>query len=73
MVIAEHRMRLKENEKQDKYLDFARELKKLWNMKMTIMPILLYEALCFYVAQGRIHGAPNETLTHSCRFASQAC
>ena len=28
---------------------------------------------CFDVAQGRLNGAPNETLTHSCRFASQAC
>ena len=25
----------------DKYLDFARELKKLWNMKVTIVPILI--------------------------------
>ena len=26
------------NNKSDKYLDFARELKKLWNMKVTIIP-----------------------------------
>ena len=26
---------VKESEKRDKYLDFARELKKLWNMKVT--------------------------------------
>ena len=25
--------------KKDKYLDLARELKKLWNMKVTIVPI----------------------------------
>ena len=35
--------------------------------------IVIYEALCFNVAQGRMNGAPNETRTHSCRFASQAC
>ena len=35
--------------------------------------IVIYEALCFDVAQGRMNGAPNETRTHSCRFASQAC
>ena len=28
---------MKENEKIDEYLDLARELKKLWNMKMTIV------------------------------------
>ena len=32
-VPADHRINLKESEKKDKYLDLARELKKLWNMK----------------------------------------
>ena len=27
--------------KMDKYLDLARELKKLWNMKVTIVPIVV--------------------------------
>ena len=33
---------MKESEKKDKYLDFARELKKneLWNMKVTIISIV---------------------------------
>ena len=35
--------------------------------------IVMYEALCFDVAQGRMNGALNETRTHSCWFASQAC
>ena len=30
-----------ESEKKDKYLDLARELKKLWNMKVTIVPIVI--------------------------------
>ena len=30
-VLADHRMKIKENEKTDKYLDLARELEKLWN------------------------------------------
>ena len=30
-----------ENEKKDKYLDLARELKKLWNMKVMIVPIVI--------------------------------
>ena len=37
----DHRIKLKECEKRDKYLDLARELKKLWNMKVTIIPIVI--------------------------------
>ena len=40
-VPANHRVKLKESEKKDKYLDFAKELKKLWNMKVTIIPIVI--------------------------------
>ena len=40
-VSADHRIKLKECEKKDKYLDLARELKKLWNMKVTIIPIVI--------------------------------
>ena len=37
-VPADHRIILKEIEKKDKYLDLARELKKLLNVKVTIVP-----------------------------------
>ena len=40
-VPVDHRINLKESEKKDKYLDLARELKKLWNMKVTIVPIVI--------------------------------
>ena len=40
-VPADHRVKLKECEKRDKYLDLARELKKLWNMKGMIIPIVI--------------------------------
>ena len=40
-VLADHRIKLKECEKKSKYLDLARELKKLWNMKVTIIPIVI--------------------------------
>ena len=36
-VPADHRIKLKECEK-NKYLNVARQLKKLWNMKLTIIP-----------------------------------
>ena len=36
-----HRLNLKESEKKDKYLDLAWELKKLWNIKVTIIPIVI--------------------------------
>ena len=40
-VPAGHRIKLKIYEKKDKYLDLARELKKLWDMKETIIPIVM--------------------------------
>ena len=40
-VPADHRIKLKESEKKDKYLDLARELKKLWNMQVTIITIVI--------------------------------
>ena len=40
-VLVDHRINLKESEKKDKYLDLARELKKLWNMKVTMVPIVI--------------------------------
>ena len=40
-VPADHRIKLKECEKEDKYLNLARELKKLWNMQVTIIPIVI--------------------------------
>ena len=38
---ADHGINLKESEKKDKYLDLAWELQKLWNMKVTIVPIVI--------------------------------
>ena len=40
-VPADHRINLKGSEKKDKYLDLAREIKKLWNMKVTTVPIVI--------------------------------
>ena len=40
-VPADHRIKLKECVKKDKYLDLARQLKILWNMQVTIIPIVI--------------------------------
>ena len=40
-VPADQRIKLKEWEKKDQYLGFARELKKLWNMQVRIIPIVI--------------------------------
>ena len=42
-VPADHSVRLKESERKEKYVDLARELKKnkLWNMKVTFIPIVI--------------------------------
>ena len=39
--LADHRIKLEECVKKGKYIDLARELKKLWNMKVTIVPIVI--------------------------------
>ena len=41
VVTADHRIKLKECEKKDKYLGLAREFEKLWNMKVTIILIVI--------------------------------
>ena len=40
-VPMDHRVKISENEKINKYLDLARGLKKLWNMKVTVIPIVV--------------------------------
>ena len=40
-VPAGHRIKLKECEKKDKFLDVSWELNKLWNTKVTIIPIVI--------------------------------
>ena len=40
-VPTDHRVKLKESEKKDKFLDLARELKKLWNMKIPFILIAI--------------------------------
>ena len=41
VVPADQRVKIKEFEKREKYLDLIRELKKLWNMRMTVVPIVI--------------------------------
>ena len=40
-VLADNRIKLKECENKDKYLDLATALKKLWNMQVTIIPLII--------------------------------
>ncbi len=47
-------MKLKECKKKDKYLNLARELKKLWNMKVSIVPIVT--GACGTVTEGLLKG-----------------
>ena len=39
-IAVDHRRKIKESEKIDKYLDLVRELKKQWNMWGTVIPIV---------------------------------
>ena len=40
-VPADHRVKIKVSEKKDKYLDFTGELRKLWNMRVIVIPIVI--------------------------------
>ena len=40
-VPANHRVKLNECEKKDKYFDLARVMKKLWNTRVTFIPIII--------------------------------
>ena len=41
-VLADHRVKLKESEKKEKYLDLAREINKnLWNMMVTVISYVI--------------------------------
>ena len=40
-VPADDRVKMKETEKRDKYLDLSKELKKLWSMKVPVIPIIV--------------------------------
>ena len=40
-VPMDHRVKIKESEKRDKYLDLARELRKLLNIKVTVITVVI--------------------------------
>ena len=40
-ILTDHIVELKESEKRDKYLDLARELKQLRNMKVMVIPVVI--------------------------------
>ena len=41
VIPVDYRRKIKENQKKDKYFDFARELRKLWNIKLMMIPIVI--------------------------------
>ena len=40
-VPADYRVKTKENEKSDKYLDLARKRKKIWNVKVIVITVVI--------------------------------
>ena len=56
-VLTDYRIKLKESEKRDKYLDLARELKNLWNLKVTIIPFVI--GAFGTVSKGLLNGLEN--------------
>ena len=66
--IVDHRVKIKENNKRDKYLDLARERNNLWNKKVTVIPIKLgalgtvLKSLVRGLKESEIRG-PTETMS----------
>ena len=40
-ILVNHKVKIKESKKRNKYCDLARELKKLLNMKVMVIPIII--------------------------------
>ena len=57
ILLFQRRMKMKESKKINKYLDIARELKKLWLIKVSVIPIIVYalEAVCKGLKKKRIN------------------
>ena len=53
-IQADNRVTLKKGEKRDKYLNIWRELKKTWNMNVTLIPVVI--DLLGTVTNGLIQG-----------------
>ena len=60
-VPGDHRVKLKESEKKSKYFDLVKELKKLWNVKVMVIPVVI-EALGT-VAKGLVKGLEDLEIT----------
>ena len=56
-VPADQRVKLKESEKKHKYLDLVRELNKLWNIKVTVIQIVI--GALGTVTKGLVQGLEN--------------
>ena len=41
VIPKDHIVKLKESKKKDKYLDLSRELTKLWNIKVIVVPVII--------------------------------
>ena len=40
-VLVDNRGKIKESENTNRYLDLAREVKKLWDMRVTVIPVAI--------------------------------
>ena len=64
-VPADHRIKLKGYENKDNYVDLARELKKIWNMKVSFIPIVI--GAFGTVTKGRLKGLGDYRLENEWR------
>ena len=77
-VSADHKVKLKESEKSDNFQNLVRELKKLWNMEVAVVPIVigalgtvakgLVQGLEDLEITGRVESMPTTALLRSARI-----
>ena len=77
-VPADHRVKLKESQINDKYLDLDKELKKKWNMEVTVISIIisalgtvvkrLVQGLSDLEIRGQVKTIPTTALMRSVRI-----
>ncbi len=65
-VTADYRVKIKESIKKDKYLDLARELKKLRNMKVPMIPTVM--GVLFLVFYGCVYKTKTTALLRTARI-----
>ena len=65
-VPADYSVKKRKSEKRDEYVDLSRELKKMWNLKVTIIPILSVSWYIYQISGKRTRRLGNNGTGEDC-------